>query len=282
MTTTEDSSLSASCCEAGRLKTTLATEAEQEKTWTRDELILHHVPQVRLIATRIYLGLPRSVSLDDLISAGTLGLITAIDRYDAEQGTKLSTYAEFKIRGAILDSLRMLDWAPRQQRRWAKQIETATSVLEQMHGHAPSDEEIARHLGLTLSAYQNWLTETNGLLLAGLESATGEGNGVGLLRVISDSEEQWPSRLFERAELERVLQEGLARLPEMERTVLSLYYCEDLTLTEVGKVVDLHDSRVSQLKSQAILRLRTHLKTCLPQQGGPVKRRLRSEPLRQA
>jgi RNA polymerase sigma factor for flagellar operon FliA len=252
-------------------------EAEQGKTWTREELILKHLPQVRLIATRIHLGLPASVSLDDLISAGTLGLIAAIDRYDAEQGTKLSTYAEYKIRGAILDSLRMLDWAPRQQRRRAKQIETAISFLEKMHRRVPSEEEIAQHLGLKLSEYHNWLAEANGLLLAGLESAAADGNGAGLLRFVSGSEEHWPSRLLERAELERVLKEALARLPEVERTVLSLYYVEELTLCEIGKVVELHDSRVSQLKSQAILRLRTHLRACWPQQGVPVKTRLKNQ-----
>src|SRR5581483_8396418 len=115
--------------------------AAPAKAASRDALILQHLPQVRLIAAKIHKGVPPSVSLEDLVSAGTLGLIAAIDRYDPRQGVKLKTYAEHKIRGAILDSLRVLDWAPRQKRRRAKQIENAIAALEQAHGRAPGEEE---------------------------------------------------------------------------------------------------------------------------------------------
>src|SRR5208283_2761319 len=125
----------------------------------REQLILEHLPQVKLIARRIHERLPVSVSLDDLISTGVLGLISAIDRYDASHDVKLKTYAEYKIRGAILDSLRGLDWAPRQQRKRAKLIEASIAVLEQQLQRTPSEEEIAGHLSIPVSEYQDWLSE---------------------------------------------------------------------------------------------------------------------------
>src|SRR5579875_1511416 len=125
----------------------------------REQLILEHLPQVKLIARRIHERLPVSVSLDDLISTGVVGLIAAIDRYDASHDVKLKTYAEYKIRGAILDSLRGLDWAPRQQRKRSKQIEAAIASLEQEHHRMPTEEEIAKHLSLSVSEYQEWLSD---------------------------------------------------------------------------------------------------------------------------
>src|SRR5712691_8533096 len=135
----------------------------------RERLILEHLPQVRLIARRIHERLPESVNLEDLISTGTLGLIAAIDRFDPGQNVKLKTYAEYKIRGAILDSLRGLDWAPRQKRKMAKQIESAISAAEQRFHRAPTEEEIAQQLKLTLEQYHEWLVEIRGLNIASLE-----------------------------------------------------------------------------------------------------------------
>lgn len=252
----------------------IATAVRNRRVASRNELILEHLPQVKLIATRIHKGVPPSVSLEDLISAGTLGLIAAIDRYDSEQGVKLKTYAEHKIRGAILDSLRVLDWAPRQKRRRVRQIENAISDLEHQYGRAPSEEEIAEHLRLTIAEYYDWLAETRGMVVASLESAKSDEDGGDLLRFVFDSEDQWPSNLLERAELERLLAAALGRLPQVEQTVLGLYYYEDLTLREIAKVIGLHESRVSQLKSQAVLRLRAHLQACWPQQGVPVTSQL--------
>src|SRR5271165_2050735 len=137
----------------------------------REELILEHLPQVKLIARRIHERLPVSVSLDDLISTGVLGLISAIDRFDPSHDVKLKTYAEYKIRGAILDSLRGLDWAPRQQRKRSKQIEAAISRAEQKLHRSPSEEEIATELGLTIEEYHEWLVDVRGLNLGSLESA---------------------------------------------------------------------------------------------------------------
>ena len=234
----------------------------------REKLILEHLPQVKLIARRIHERLPVSVALDDLISAGVVGLIAAIDRYDARHDVKLKTYAEYKIRGAILDSLRGLDWAPRQQRKRAKLIEAAISVLEQTHHRMPTEEEIAGQLQLSVSDYQDWLSEVRGLTLGSLENAGTEEDGCDLLRYLADSDEQWPSQIVERAELERLLAEAIERMPHLERTVLGLYYYEEMTLREIAKIVDLHESRISQLKSQAILRLRSYMQKRWPQQRG--------------
>jgi RNA polymerase sigma factor for flagellar operon FliA len=226
---------------------------------------LDHLAQVKLIARRIHERLPVSVSLDDLISTGVVGLIAAIDRYDASHDVKLKTYAEYKIRGAILDSLRGLDWAPRQQRKRSKQIEAAIAALEQEHHRTPTEEEIAAYLGLAVSEYQDWLTEIRGLTLGSLENAGTEDEGCDLLRYLADNDQQWPSQIVERAALERLLAEAIEKMPQLEKTVLSLYYYEEMTLREIAKIVDLHESRISQLKSQAILRLRSYMQKRWPQ-----------------
>jgi RNA polymerase sigma factor for flagellar operon FliA len=233
---------------------------------TRDQLILDHLPQVKLIARRIHERLPVSVSLDDLISTGVLGLIAAIDRYDSSHEVKLKTYAEYKIRGAILDSLRGLDWAPRQQRKRAKQIEAAIAVLEQELQRTPNEEEIAVHLSLSIAQYQEWLSEIRGLTLGSLENAGNEEEGCDLLRYLADTDEQWPYQIVERAELERLLAGAIEKMPPLEKTVLSLYYYEEMTLREIARIVEVHESRISQLKSQAILRLRGYMQKRWPQQ----------------
>jgi RNA polymerase sigma factor FliA len=235
----------------------------------REQLILEHLPQVKLIARRIHERLPGSVSLDDLISTGVIGLIAAIDRYDATHDVKLKTYAEYKIRGAILDSLRGLDWAPRQQRRRAKLIESAIASLEQRHQRTPAEDEIAAHLGLSVAEYQTWLSEVRGLTLGSLENAGTEEEGCDLLRYLADKDEHWPSQIVERAELERILAEAIEKMPKLERTVLALYYYEEMTLREIAKIVGLHESRISQLKSQAVLRLRSYMQKRWPVKRGP-------------
>ena len=224
----------------------------------RERLILEHLPQVRLIARRIHDRIPVSINLDDLISAGVVGLISAIDHFDARHDVKLKTYAEYKIRGAILDSLRGLDWAPRQQRRRSRLIENAIGSLEQVHQRVPEDEEIARHLGLSIAEYHEWLSDARGLTLGSLENAVSAESGAQeLIHFVADSEQSWPSEIVERAELERVVAQAIGRMPKVERTVLSLYYYEEMTLREIAKILNLHESRISQLKTQAILRLRS-------------------------
>jgi RNA polymerase sigma factor for flagellar operon FliA len=234
----------------------------------RERLILEHLPQVRLIARRIHERLPESVNLDDLISTGTLGLIAAIDRFDPRHNVKLKTYAEYKIRGAILDSLRGLDWAPRQQRKRSKMVEAAISAAEQRLHRAPSEDEIAAGLHLTLEEYHEWLVDIRGVNLGSLEVSSPDEENRSLLKYISDDEENWPSRLLERSELQRLLADAIDKMPRTERTVITLYYHEELTLREISKVVNLHESRVSQLKSQAILRLRSYVEKRWPMERG--------------
>jgi RNA polymerase sigma factor FliA len=230
----------------------------------RERLILEHLPQVRLIARRIHERVPESVSLDDLVSTGIVGLISAIDRFDAVHNVKLKTYAEYKIRGAILDSLRGLDWAPRQQRKRAKQIEAAISKAEQRLHHCPSEEEIAAELGQTIEQYHEWLVDMGGLNVGSLETATPDDDNRDLLNYISDDGESWPSRVVERSELQNLLAEAISKMPDIEKTVLSLYYYEELTLREISKIIRLHESRVSQIKSQAVLRLRAYMEKRWP------------------
>jgi RNA polymerase sigma factor for flagellar operon FliA len=235
----------------------------------RERLILEHLPQVRLIARRIQERLPDNISLEDLVSTGIIGLISAIDNFDPSHNVKLKTYAEYKIRGAILDSLRGLDWAPRQKRRRAKQIEAAIAVAEQRLQRSPTEEETAAQLGITIDEFHEWLVEIRGLNIASLECA-GYDQGKDLLHYIADGQDNLPSTLLERSELERLLAQQIDRIPEIERTVLSLYYHEELTLREIAQIVNLHESRISQLKTQAILRLRSHLAEQWPAPRGAL------------
>ncbi|HWT83479.1 MAG TPA: FliA/WhiG family RNA polymerase sigma factor [Candidatus Methylomirabilis sp.] len=246
-------------------KTGAGTMSDEE----RDRLILEHLPQVRLIARRIQERLPKNISLEDLVSTGVLGLIAAIDNFDPSHNVKLKTYAEYKIRGAILDSLRGLDWAPRQKRRKTKQIEAAILAAEQRLQATPSEEDIAAQLEISLEEYHEWLVEIRGLNVASLEFSGAE-QGRDLLHFVPDSEEHLPSALLEKSELERLLAESIDQIPQMERTILSLYYHEELTLREIAEVVRLHESRISQLKSQAILRLRARLSAQWPVMRGAV------------
>jgi RNA polymerase sigma factor FliA len=240
---------------------------EEIATDERERLILEHLPQVRLIARRIQERLPENISLDDLISTGVIGLISAIDHFDPKHNVKLKTYAEYKIRGAILDSLRGLDWAPRQKRKMAKQIEAAIVAAEQRLQRAPLEEEIAGQLNLPLEEYRGWLVEIRGLNFGNVEYASGD-TGRDLLQYVADTDDRLPSKLFERAELQKLLADAIGHMPKIEQTVLSLYYHEELTLREIAEIVDLHESRISQLKSQAILRIRGHVEKRWPTPRG--------------
>jgi RNA polymerase sigma factor FliA len=242
--------------------------AAAQAAQNREQLILEHLPQVRLIARRIHERLPESVSLDDLVSTGIVGLISAIDRFDSSHNVKLKTYAEYKIRGAILDSLRGLDWAPRQQRKRAKQIEAAISVAEQKLHRTPTEEEIAAQLGLEITEYHEWLVEIRGLNLGSLENASPDEDSRDLLRYVSADEDNWPSKVVERSELKKLLAEAISKMPDVEKTVLSLYYHQEMTLREISKILSLHESRISQLKSQAILRLRSYMEKRWPMPRG--------------
>ena len=241
----------------------ISAEAKSE----RARLILEHMPQVKLIAGRIVRQLPLSVSFDDLVSAGVVGLIAAIDGYDCTREVRLSTYAEHRIRGAILDSLRAIDCASRGQRRRSNLIQRSIASLEKERGQAPSEDEIANHLGISLRKYRDWLLEARGLTVISLENSDPEDEHQSLLRYLSDSGENCPSRIVERAEIERCLAEAISRIPRIEQTLLSLYYKEGLTFVEIGKILGIRGPRLSQLKSQAILRLRSLMASSLRTHG---------------
>ncbi|MBV8832528.1 MAG: sigma-70 family RNA polymerase sigma factor, partial [Acidobacteriaceae bacterium] len=198
----------------------------------REELILEHLPQVNWIASRIHEKLPASVQLDDLISAGIVGLMAAVDNFDPSHNASLKTYAEYKIRGAILDSIRGLDGIPSHRRKHLKQVADAISAAEQRLKRSPSEDEIAAELGIPLAEYQHWMVDLRGVSLGSLDVIE-NGEEVGLIRFIADDEEQSPERLLQNSELERVIAEGIGKMPENERTVLSLYYKEELNLREI-------------------------------------------------
>ena len=233
-------------------------EYDEDAAQRREALILQHLPQVRSIARQIHNRLPDCVCLDDLVSTGIVGLLAAVDNFDPSYNIQLNTYAERRIRGAIMDSLRELDWAPREIRKRSKMIEAAIHRAKQRLGREPSEEEIASELGVTPDQYLKWLSDAQGVDLQRLESS-GSGDQPDLLKFISDDVEGLPSRVFERSELERILALAIERMPKIDRTILHLYYFEELTLREIAAVVGVHLSRVGQLRVQAVLRLRSHL-----------------------
>lgn len=245
-----------------------ACETETRTKEERDALILEHLPQVNWIALRIHEKLPASVELDDLISAGVIGLVSAVDNFDPSHGASLKTYAEYKIRGAILDSIRGLDGIPAHKRKRIKQVQAAIAKVETDLKRAASEEEIAAELGISLGEFQQWMIELRGVSLGSLSNVTEEGDEFSLLKFISDDGEESPDRILERSELERLISRGIAHMPERERLVLSLYYKEELNLREIATIMGLHLTRVAQLRAQAILRLRSMLDREWPSKRG--------------
>lgn len=225
----------------------------------RESLILKHLPQVRWIASRIHERLPNSYPLEDLVSVGILGLISAIDHFDEKLNVQLKTYAEYRIRGAILDSIRGLDGIPEHKRKKAKQIEAAIRKAQQKRGASPSEEDIAAELGLTLPAYHELLTEVHAVTTHSLDASTPGDENLRYSEIMPDREENSPDRQLQQAQLEELLAEAIRQLPEAERVVLDLYFRQERTLREIGIVMNLHLSRIAQLKTQGVLRLRNYL-----------------------
>ena len=215
------------------------------------------MPQVRLIARKIHERVPESVCYEDLLSAGVVGLISAIDNFDASQNVRLKTYAEFRIRGAILDSLRQTDWAPRLKRRQAREFEAAIARAEQRLRRTPEEAEIAAELHLTLDEYRRTLTELEALNVGEIDFLRDDDEASAILKHVPANDQASPALQLERAELERLIASAIDRIPRVEKTVLALYFFEELTLREIAEMMGFHLSRVSQIKSQAILRLRT-------------------------
>jgi RNA polymerase sigma factor FliA len=215
---------------------------------TRDALVEAHLPQVKFIAERLAAKLPPSVELDDLIGAGVVGLLDAVEKFDPARGVQFKTYAELRVRGAMLDCLRALDWAPRALRQRAREVEAAYRQLEQKYGRPAEEEEIAAVLAISVADYRDLLNELQGLT-----------EGDALVNRIPDDVSRTPLALYERAEGQTTLIAAIDRLPARERQVVALYYLEELTMKEVGAVLGITESRVSQLHTQAVLRLRASL-----------------------
>jgi RNA polymerase sigma factor for flagellar operon FliA len=223
----------------------------------RDTLITEHLSKVKYIADRMAAKLPPSVEKDDLYGAGVLGLLDAVERFDASRGIAFTTFAEMRVRGAILDSLRALDWASRSARRRAREIQDAFSDVEQIKGRAATEEEVAEYLKIPLSDLHSILQEIRGLTLGNLDEPE-EGTGLSLIDTVSDGGYS-PLEYFERSEKRKLLAKFIDRLPEKERKVIALYYLEELNMKEIGVVLNVSESRVSQLRTQAILRLRANI-----------------------
>jgi RNA polymerase sigma factor for flagellar operon FliA len=225
----------------------------------RDRLILTYAPLVKYVAGRLGSQLPAHVEEADLISSGLLGLISAIERYDPDRDLKFETYAFVRIRGAIIDGLRTLDWVPRSVRRRAREIEHAIATLERTLERSPSDEEIAQKLGISEDELEASLIDISRSSLAPLDECWpgGAEGDLSLLDTIEDTNCQRPENVFDHTELQEAIADTLSRLPEREKLVITLYYYEELTLREIGEVLGVTESRVSQMHTKAMLRLRS-------------------------
>jgi len=228
----------------------------------RDRLIINYAPLVKYVAGRLGSGLPSHVEEADLVSYGLLGLMSAIDRYDPERDIKFETYAIARVRGSIIDELRTLDWVPRSVRSRARNIERAIRELEAKLARAPTDAEIAGRLGISTDELEESLIDISRSSIAALDelwSTAGEGDQVSLLEMLEDPESIKPAEALDETEVREALAEAISRLPEREKLVVTLYYYEELTLREIGEVLGVTESRVSQLHTKAILRLRSRL-----------------------
>jgi RNA polymerase sigma factor FliA len=228
----------------------------------RDRLILTYAPLVKFVAGRLGSSLPSHVDEQDLVSYGLLGLIGAIERYDPAREIKFETYAIARIKGAIIDELRSLDWVPRSVRARAREIERAIVELERTLMRAPTDAEIARKVGISEDELERSLSDISRSSMAALDelwSPQAGGDQVALIDTIEDPVGPNPEFSLEQTELNEALAEAIARLPEREKLVVTLYYYEELTLREIGEVLGVTESRVSQLHTKAVLRLKARL-----------------------
>lgn len=224
----------------------------------REQIILEYVPLVKLVAGRLNMYLGYTVEYDDLVSYGVFGLIDAIDKFDYGKGIKFETYASLRIRGSILDQIRKMDWIPRSVRQKQKQMEAAVAKLEKEKGLNLKDKDIAEELGISLDEYRSWEGLTNISNIASLDEFMEQGadNGVKEFKNTTFVE---PEQAVDREEVKKLLMEALELLTEKERKVVLLYYYEELTLKEVASVLEVSESRISQLHSKALEKMKKHL-----------------------
>ncbi len=233
-----------------------AWQSEQE----RDRILLEQLPQVRYLARRIHERLPRHVPLEDLVHAGVIGLIDAFNKFDQSKHVQFGSYAKFRIRGAILDSLREMDWGPRELRRKARKVEEAHRKLSLELSRAPSESEMAKELGMSLNEFQRLLGELDTLEVSSLRvESPWDGKEEDLSDSLPTAPEDTPFFRCLDSEMKDLLARAIAELPEKERQVLALYYFEELTMKEVGSVLGIGESRVSQIHSLAVVRLRSRM-----------------------
>jgi RNA polymerase sigma factor for flagellar operon FliA len=227
------------------------TEEEFQK------VVLEQMPQVKYIARRIHEHLPQHVPFEDLLQAGMVGLIDALNKFDSEKNVKFASYAKFRIRGAILDSLREMDWSPRDLRRKSRQIDTVVQKLQMEFGRSVSETELAKAMGLSLQEFHTLTNEIRGLEIGSLQCEMNEdGQETDLAQNIPGPPDEDPLTLCEEGEINDRLQKAIGKLPEREQQVLMLYYQQELTMREVGDLMGVGESRVSQIHSLAVKHLR--------------------------
>ncbi len=223
----------------------------------REELIMHYAPLVKYVVGWLSVTLPASLEKEDLIGYGTIGLIEAVDRYDPDRGVKFETFATTRIRGQIIDTLRALDLLPRSARRQAKEIENAISQLSQSLGRIPTGAEVASHLGVSLDQYHDRLVEANFAVVSLDQPVTSEnGDFYTLYDSLEDTTMPVPSEQIDAREMKAQLVSAIRALSEREQLMISLYYSEGLTMKEIGQVLGVSESRVSQMHAQAVFTLR--------------------------
>ena len=241
--------------------------AEQEK------ILLEHLPIVRFLARRIHERLPQHVEIEDLVSAGIVGLMDAFSKFDPAKKVQFRSYAQFRIRGAILDSLRTLDWSPRELRRKGRAVEESIRVLTARLGRAPGESEIAAEMGIGLDEYQQLLGDLKGLEVGTLHLERNEDSGEEELAYVPGRPDEDPLFRCLRGELEERLTEAIAALPERERLVMTLYYYEEMTMREIGLALGVVESRVSQVHASAVVHLRAALRDLTGRSGFKPSRR---------
>lgn len=223
----------------------------------RDWLVVHYASLVKFVAGRLSAGLPKRVDTNDLVSAGVVGLVQAIDRFTPTQGVKFESYAIPRIRGAILDSLRSLDWVPRSVRARSRQIEDAITTLQNELGRPANDAEIAAHLSIAVEELHEWLADVASSAIGPLDHVALDSHA---MPDTSDFQRATnPDAAIESGELRRTMRDAIRKLPDRERTTLLLYYEENLTFAQIGEVLDVTESRVSQIHAKAVLQLRSQL-----------------------
>ena len=233
-------------------------------TAEREALITETLPLIKHIAHRVATRLPANIEMRDLINAGVLGLIDAVDKFEPERNIKFKTYAEVRIRGAILDSLRNLDWAPRSLRKKSKDLERAYSDLSQKLGRPATDEEVSEAIGEDIEDFHALVDQLHGLTVGSFENLTDSDDSDNYINYYPDDGSNDPYSRFESSEVTRMLAAAIDELPEKERLVLSLYYYEEFTMKEIGALLGVNESRVSQLHTKATLRLRGKLARTVP------------------